>query len=68
MQGVASDDVLNIRVGPDFHSEIKGLPHDATGVVLIGGPRGAHGSTWREVECRKVRGWVRDKFLALDED
>jgi hypothetical protein len=69
VQGVASDDVLNIRAKPDFHSEIRGsIPPDATGVVLIGGPRGTHGSTWREVECQKVHGWVRDKFLTLDEN
>jgi hypothetical protein len=55
-------------VKPDFHSAIKGsIPPDATDVVLIGDHRGAHGSTWREVECRKVHGWVRDKFLAVDE-
>lgn len=69
VQGVASDDVLNIRVKPDFHSDIRGsIPPDATDVVLIGGPSGTKGSTWREVECRKVHGWVRDKFLAIDEN
>lgn len=70
VQGVADDDVLNVRVHPDFHSETLGsLPPDATGVIVLGHPRGAKkGSTWTEVRCRKLQGWVRDKFLALDKD
>jgi len=66
---VDPSDVLNIRVAPDWHSEIKGsLPPDATDVSVIGPPRGTKTSTWREVICGKTRGWVRDKFIVIEED
>ena len=69
VRDVDASDVLNIRVGPDWHSAIKGsLPPDATDVSVIGPPRGTKTSTWREVICGKTRGWVRDKFLALHND
>lgn len=69
VHGVDPSDVLNIRVGPDWHSAIKGsLPPDATDVSVIGPPRGTKTSTWREVVCGKTRGWVRDKFIVIDEE
>ena len=68
VQGVDPTDVLNIREKPEFHSAILGsLPPDATGVSVVGPPRGTKTSTWRQVVCGKTRGWVRDKFLAIDE-
>src|SRR4051812_14001487 len=66
---VDASDVLNIRVGPDWHSAVRGsLPPDARDVSVIGPPRGTKTSTWREVVCGKTRGWVRDKFLVIDEE
>jgi len=69
VQDVDASDVLNIRVGPDWHSAIRGsLPPDATDVSVIGPPRGTKTSTWREVICGKTRGWVRDKFLVIQKN
>ena len=67
VQGVAADDVLNVREAPDKTSAILGsLPSDATGVHGTASRRRVGASTWREVECGKLRGWVNERFLARE--
>lgn len=62
---MAADDVLNVREAPDKGSAVLGgLPPDATGVRGTSNRRRVGGSTWREVECGNLRGWVNEKFLA----
>ena len=65
VQGVASDDVLNVREAPDKSSAVLGaLPPGATGVHGTANRRRVGASTWREVECGNLRGWVNERFLA----
>jgi hypothetical protein len=67
VQGVAADDVLNVREAPDKAAAVLGgLPPDATGVRGTPNRRRVGGSTWREVECGNLRGWVNERFLARD--
>jgi hypothetical protein len=58
VQGVAADDVLNVREAPD--------KPDATGVRGTQNRRRVGASIWREVECGNLRGWVNERFLARD--
>jgi hypothetical protein len=63
--GVAADDVLNVREAPDRASAILGgLPPDTTGVRGTSNRKRVGGSSWREIECGKIRGWVNERFLA----
>jgi len=63
--GVAADDVLNVREAPDRSSAILGgLPPDTTGVRGTSNRKRVGGSSWREIECGKIRGWVNERFLA----
>jgi hypothetical protein len=65
VQGVAADDVLNVREAPDKSAAVLGgLPPDATGVHGTANRRRVGASTWREVECGSLRGWVNERFLA----
>ena len=65
VQGVAADDVLNVREAPDKGAAVLGgLPPDATGVRGTSNRRRVGASTWREVECGNLRGWVNERFLA----
>jgi len=65
VQGVAADDVLNVREAPDRTSAILGaLPPGATGVRGTANRKRVGSSSWREIECGKVRGWVNERFLA----
>jgi hypothetical protein len=67
VQGVAADDVLNVRDAPDKAGAVLGaLPHDATGIHGTANRRRVGASTWREVECGKLRGWVNARFLARE--
>jgi hypothetical protein len=67
VQGVAADDVLNVREAPDKASAVLGgLPPDATGVRGTANRRRVGASTWREVECGQLRGWVNERFLARE--
>lgn len=65
VQGVAADDVLNVREAPDRTSAILGaLPPGATGVRGTANRKRVGSSSWREIECGKIRGWVNERFLA----
>jgi hypothetical protein len=67
VQGVAADDVLNVREAPDKASAVLGaLPPDATGVRGLANRRRVGTSSWREVECGQLHGWVNERFLAPD--
>jgi hypothetical protein len=67
VQGVAADDVLNVREAPDKAAAVLGaLPPDATGVRGTQNRRRVGASIWREVECGNLRGWVNERFLARD--
>ncbi len=67
VQGVAADDVLNVREAPDKGAAVLGgLPPDAIGVRGTSNRRRVGASTWREVECGNLRGWVNERFLARD--
>ena len=67
VQGVAADDVLNVRQAPDKEAAVLGgLPPDATGVRGTSNRRRVGASTWREVECGNLRGWVNERFLARE--
>ena len=67
VQGVAADDVLNVREAPDKAAAVLGgLPPDATGVRGTPNRRRVGASIWREVECGNLRGWVNERFLARD--
>ncbi len=67
VQGVAADDVLNVRESPDKGAAVLGgLPPDATGVRGTSNRRRIGQSVWREVECGKLRGWVNERFLARE--
>jgi len=67
VQGVAADDVLNVREAPDKSAAVLGgLPPDATGVRGTPNRRRVGASTWREVECGNLRGWVNERFLARE--
>ena len=63
--GVAADDVLNVREAPDRTSAVLGgLPPDTTGVRGTSNRKRVGGSSWREIECGKIRGWVNERFLS----
>jgi hypothetical protein len=65
VQGVAANDVLNVREAPDKASAILGeLPPDATGVHGTANRRRVGSSTWREVDCGNLHGWVNERFLS----
>jgi hypothetical protein len=64
VQGVAASDVLNVRAEPTAKSAILGkLAPDATGVRGTSNRISAGGSTWQEVECGQLHGWVNERFL-----
>lgn len=59
--GVAANDVLNIRSGPNSDMAIVGtIPPDAGGIRMEGGCTGQ----WCPISYRGVRGWVNRRFLA----
>jgi N-acetylmuramoyl-L-alanine amidase len=61
--GVASNDVLNIRSGPDANSTIVDtIPPDGTGVRMVGGCSGQ----WCPVEYGNAKGWANSRFLVRE--
>ena len=69
VQGVESSDVLNMRVEPDWRSDIVGkLPPDMRGVIALGERQRVGTASWRKVACGTVKGWVNEKFLERETD
>jgi uncharacterized membrane protein len=68
VQGVASDDVLNIRSNPDSGSLLLGtIPAGASSVEGIGAPTVAGSARWQRVRHGGTIGWVNARFLSRDE-
>lgn len=63
VQGVAADDVLNIRTGPSARAQIiGGLAPDARGIEVVA--RNAAG-TWGQINTGEQSGWVSLRYMAL---
>lgn len=61
--GVASNDVLNIRTGPDATTVIvKAIPPNGRGIRMVGGCSGQ----WCPVEYQNARGWVNRRYLVSE--
>lgn len=57
---VSSNDVLNMRAGPDSNSDVIGsIPHNGQTVVATGNKQGS----WIEVNWAGQSGWVNQRFL-----
>jgi uncharacterized membrane protein len=68
VQGVASDDVLNIRSNPDSGSRLLGtIPAGASAVEGIGAPTVAGSARWQRVRHGGTIGWVNARFLSPDD-
>jgi uncharacterized membrane protein len=68
VQGVASDDVLNIRSEPDSGSLLLGtIPAGASPVEGIGAPTVAGSARWQRVRHGGTIGWVNARFLSPDD-
>jgi hypothetical protein len=69
VQRVDPSDVLNVRVEPDWKSDIVGkLAPDMRGVIPLGERQRVGPASWRKVACGTVRGWVNEKFLERETD
>lgn len=61
--GVASNDVLNIRSGPDAGSAIVStIPPDGGGIRMTGSCSG----NWCPIDYRGAQGWVNRRFLTSE--
>ena len=61
--GVASNDVLKIRSGPDAATDIvKAIPFDGKGIRRVGNCSGQ----WCPVEYLNAKGWVNRRHLASE--
>jgi N-acetylmuramoyl-L-alanine amidase len=61
--GVASNDVLKIRSGPDAATDIvKAIPFDGRGIRMVGSCSGQ----WCPVEYLNAKGWVNRRHLASE--
>jgi uncharacterized membrane protein len=68
VQGVASDDVLNIRSNPDSGSRLLGtIAAGASAVEGIGAPTVAGSARWQRVRHGGTIGWVNARFLSPDD-
>jgi hypothetical protein len=64
VEGVAADDVLNIRSKPDANSRVLGsIPPQERRVEGLGAPTTVARSTWQRVRYAGVTGWVNARFL-----
>jgi hypothetical protein len=63
--GVASDDTLNLRREADPESEImRGIPHNAVGIVGTGRAETVGSETRVEVIYDNEKGWVNSRYVA----
>ena len=63
VNGVARDDVLNMREGPSSEAEVVGeIPSDGRGVRIIGDCR----DMWCLVSFDGVKGWVNRSYLMYE--
>jgi hypothetical protein len=61
--GVASNDVLNIRSGPDAGSAIVStIPPDGSGIRMTGSCAG----NWCPIVYRSAQGWVHRRYLTSE--
>jgi len=64
VEGVAADDVLNIRSQPDANSRVLGsIPPQERDVEGLGAPSTVARSTWQRVRYAGITGWVNARFL-----
>ncbi|WBU56862.1 COG3650 family protein [Paracoccus sediminicola] len=64
VEGVAADDVLNIRARPDASAEIIGtFAPDATGIEIV-----ASEGNWGQVNTGESAGWVSMRYLRYRTD
>lgn len=64
VDGVAADDVLNIRVDPDAESASSGtIPPAAKHVEGLGAPKKVGATTWQRIRYGGAVGWVNARFL-----
>ena len=64
VDGVAADDVLNVRSAPDPAASLAGtIPPTAQAVIGIGTPTTIGQTTWQRVRYAGVEGWVNKRFL-----
>jgi len=64
VEGVAEDDVLNIRSQPDANARVLGaIPPQESHVEGMGAPTTVARSTWQRVRYGGVTGWVNARFL-----
>jgi uncharacterized membrane protein len=62
VQGVAADDILNIRAEPDAASAVVGtIPPDALGVEVV---RLSDDGAWGQIGTAEGNGWVAMRFLS----
>lgn len=63
--GVAANDTLNLRAGPDAKAAKTGtLPPDAAGISVVAVD--TKGADWVKIAKGTVGGWVNAKFLAYE--
>ena len=66
---VDPSDALNLRGEPQSNSEVVlRIPHDAVGLIATGEISKAGRTVWREVDYKNHRGWVNERFLALEQE
>jgi len=69
VHGVASEDVLNVRVSPSATSEVIGkLPPKTVNVLGLGEQKLVGPTEWRRIRCNDVAGWVNSTFLMERDD
>lgn len=67
VEGVAADDVLNIRAEPNAESPVMGaIPAGARHVEGLGAPNTIGQTSWQRVRYAGVVGWVSGRFLKVD--
>ena len=68
VSGVAADDTLNLRSGPDPRSEKVGqVPFDGRCVYYFEDSARYKDALWHRIQYREYEGWANSKYLALDD-